>query len=99
MIYLTAVGSTGGTAGTRRAELEHDRVKHCLRPARAAPTALRERASDHVPGASHPHIDQAITDFEAEVMALQARMRDLGAWSSIRVRRGRHAERIDGTRQ
>jgi hypothetical protein len=61
------------------AELERDRLGRRVRRATVAVAALRDRASEHrrEQGAPPRHLRQAIADFEAQIEAMDARLRDL----------------------
>jgi hypothetical protein len=61
-------------------ELERDRLERRARRVTVAVAVLRERVSRHRPELGTPprHVLQAIADFEAQIEALSARLRDLG---------------------
>jgi hypothetical protein len=60
--------------------LERDRLERRVRRVTVAVAVLRERVSGHRPELGPPpgHLLQAIADFEAQLEALSARLRDLG---------------------
>jgi hypothetical protein len=60
--------------------LERDRLERRVRRVTVAVAVLRERVTGHRPELdTHPrHLLQAIADFEAQIEALSARLRDLG---------------------
>jgi hypothetical protein len=59
--------------------LERDRLERRVRRATVAITALRERATEHRRELGVPprHLRRAIADFEAQIEAMNARLRDL----------------------
>jgi hypothetical protein len=61
-------------------ELERDRLERRVRRVTVAVAVLRERVSAHRPELGRPprHLLRAIADFEAQIEALSARLRDLG---------------------
>jgi hypothetical protein len=64
---------------TLGATLERDRLEHRVSRIAVAVAALRRRATEH-PRETQPapqHIGRAIVDFEAQMAALNARLRDL----------------------
>jgi hypothetical protein len=74
---MSATRSTSThTLGT---ELERNRLEHRASRATVAIAALRRRASEHQREHGEPstHIRQAIADFEAQLAAMNARLRDL----------------------
>jgi hypothetical protein len=77
-------GSTGAArpacTPTLGAELERDRLERRLRRATVAIAALHDRVSGHRPelGTASRRLRQTIADFEAQIEALSARLRDLG---------------------
>lgn len=76
------------------AALERDRLERRLRRMTLAIGMLRQRESENrrLPGAPRRHLGQAIADFEAQVDAMNTRLRDLGAdGRSIQKRRGADA--------
>jgi len=64
---------------TLGAELERERLEHRVGRVTVAIAALRQRASEHQRELVEPptHIRQAIADFEAQLVAMYARLRDL----------------------
>jgi hypothetical protein len=60
-------------------ELERDRLEHRVRRVTVAVAVLRERVSAYRPELGTPprHLRRAITNFEAQIEALNARLRDL----------------------
>jgi hypothetical protein len=81
---------------TLGAELERDRLKHRVTRMTVAIGVLRQRESENrrEPGAPRGHLGQAITDFEGQIEAMNARLRDLGIDTpSIQIRRGAHGHR------
>jgi hypothetical protein len=66
-----------GTAEKLGAKLERDRLTWRARRVTAVIAALRRQAGE--PHARNRHIHQAITEFEAEVAAIHARLSDLAA--------------------
>jgi hypothetical protein len=60
--------------------LECDRLERRARRVTVAVALLRERVSRHRPGLDTPpqHLLHAIADFEAQIEALNGRLRDLG---------------------
>jgi hypothetical protein len=84
------------SAHTLGAELERDRLER--RPTRmtVAIGVLRRRESENrrAPGAPRRHLRQAIADFEAQVEAINTRLRDLTTdGPSIQTQRGADARR------
>jgi hypothetical protein len=68
--------------------LERDRLERRVRRVTVAVAVLRERVSRHRPEPGTPprHLLHAIADFEAQLEALSARLRDLGgrpAWPPV----------------
>jgi hypothetical protein len=65
---------------TLGAELERDRLERRLRWMTVAVDLLRSQASDHHSrsGAIPRSLGLAITDFEAQIATINARLRDLG---------------------
>jgi hypothetical protein len=61
------------------AQLERDRIERRIRRASVAILVLRQRAIEHRRrlGATSPYVLKTIADFEAEIEALDARLRDL----------------------
>jgi len=61
------------------ADLERDRLEHRIRRVTVAITALHQRASEHRAelGTIPRQLGQAIADFEAQIAAINARLRDL----------------------
>jgi hypothetical protein len=61
-------------------ELERDRLERRVRRVTVAVAVLRERVSLHRPEPGTPprHLLHTLADFEAQVEALSARLRDLG---------------------
>jgi hypothetical protein len=64
---------------TLGAELERERLEHRVGRVTVAIAALCLRASEHQRELGEPptHIRQAIADFEAQLAAMNARLRDL----------------------
>lgn len=64
---------------TLGATLERDRLEHRVGRIAVAVAVLRQRASEHWRETGPPaqHIGQAIADFETQIAALTARLRDL----------------------
>jgi hypothetical protein len=60
--------------------LERDRLERRVRRVTVAVAVLRKRVTRHPPelGAPPRHLLRAIADFEAQIDALSARLRDLG---------------------
>jgi hypothetical protein len=77
MAFLT---DTCISAHTLRADLERDRLERRVRRVTVAIAVLRERMSGPRTELGSPprHLPQAIADFEAQIEALSARLRDLG---------------------
>ena len=75
---MSQAGST--TARTLAATLERDRLEHRVSRVVIALAALRERAREHRSelGGAPMHIRKAIADFEAQLTAINTRLRDLG---------------------
>ncbi len=74
---------------TLAATLERDRLERRVSRIAVAVAALRQRASEHQRelGPAPQPIRQAIADFEAQIAALNARLRDLAHdWGSTPVR-------------
>jgi hypothetical protein len=74
---MSATRSTSiRTLGT---ELERNRLEHRASRVTVAIAALRQRAGEHQRELGEPstHIRQAIVDFEAQLAAMNARLRDL----------------------
>jgi hypothetical protein len=65
---------------TLGATLERDRLEHRVGRIAVAVAVLRQRASERRRGTGSPpqHIGQTIADFETQIAALNARLRDLG---------------------
>lgn len=64
---------------TLGSELERDRLEHRVERATIALATLRQRLSEHGRAGQPPrHLRQAIVDFEEQVAAMNARLRDLG---------------------
>jgi hypothetical protein len=61
------------------AALERDRLEHRISRVAVAVAVLRHRASVHRRelGSAPTHIRQAITDFEAQIAAINARLQEL----------------------
>jgi hypothetical protein len=78
---------------TLGSELERDRLELRVRRATVALAALHQRASEHG-RAERParHLRQAIVDFEAQVEAMNARLRDLAP-----ERSSNRAQRVERT--
>jgi hypothetical protein len=76
---LVTATSTPSTY-TLGAELEHDRLESRVSRMRLAVGVLRQRERENRrgPGAPHRHLGQVIADFEAQIDAMNARLRDLG---------------------
>jgi hypothetical protein len=66
-----------GTAEKLGAVLERDRLTRRARRVTAVIAALRQQAGG--PHARNRHVHQAITEFEAEVAAINTRLSDLAA--------------------
>jgi hypothetical protein len=68
------------SAHTLGAELERDRLERRVRRVTVAVAVLRGRVAGHRPELDTPprHLLGAIADFEAQIEALSARLRDLG---------------------
>jgi hypothetical protein len=64
---------------TLGAELERDRLEHRATRMTVAIGVLRQRTTENrrAPGARQRRLGQAIADFEAEIEAINARLRDL----------------------
>jgi hypothetical protein len=64
---------------TLGAELERDRLEHRATRMTVAIGVLRQRTTENRrdPGARQRRLGQAIADFEAEIEAINARLRDL----------------------
>lgn len=77
---------------TLGAALERDRLEHRVRRMTVAVGSLRQHASEHRRELSTPrHVRQSIADFEAQIEAMTARLRDLAperASTQIQRRRG-----------
>jgi GAF domain-containing protein len=81
---------------TLGAELERDRLERRVRRMTVAIGVLRQRASQNrrEPGAPQRHLTQAISDFEAQIEAMDTRLRDLGTdGPSIQIQRGANGHR------
>jgi hypothetical protein len=79
---------------TLGAELERDRLERRVRRMTFAIGVLRQRESKNrrEPDAPRRHLGQAIADFEAQVEAMNTRLRDLGMdGPSIQTQRGADA--------
>jgi hypothetical protein len=75
---------------TLSAELERDRLKCRVSRMTVAIGVLRqrERTNRRGPGAPQRHLGQVIADFEAQIQAMNVRLRDLGVdGPSIQIRR------------
>jgi hypothetical protein len=73
---------------TLGAELERDRLKCRVSRMTVAIGVLRERDNRRRPGAPQRHLGQVIADFESQIRAMNARLRDLGVdGPSILIRR------------
>jgi hypothetical protein len=79
------------SAPTLGAELERDRLERRVRRVTVAVAVLRERVAGHRPELDTPprYLLRAIADFEAQIEALSARLRDLG--------RDRASTQVQGT--
>lgn len=78
-------------AYTLGAELERDRLERRVRRMTAVLGVLRQRQGEkrHEPGAAQRHRNRAIADFEAQIGAMNTRLRDLGTdGPSIQTLRG-----------
>ena len=65
---------------TLGATLERDRLERRVRRMTVAVGSLRRYASDHRREVGAPrHVRQSIVDFEAQIEAMNARLRDLGS--------------------
>lgn len=76
----TAMNSTRATSAyDLSANLERDGLERRLRRVTAVVAALQQRASEHRAelGATPRELGQAIADFEAQITAMNARLRDL----------------------
>jgi hypothetical protein len=81
---------------TLGAELERDRLERRVRRMTVAIGVLRQLESENRRGPRAPrrHLGQAIADFEAQIEAMNTRLRDLGIdGPSIQIRRGADAHR------
>jgi hypothetical protein len=81
---------------TLGAELERDRLERRVRRMTIAIGVLRQRERENRrgPRASRRHLGQAIADFEAQIEAMNTRLRDLGIdGPSIQIRRGADGHR------
>jgi hypothetical protein len=65
------------SAHTLGAELERERLEHRVGRVTVAIAALRQRASERELAEPPTQIRQAIADFEAQLAAMYARLRDL----------------------
>jgi hypothetical protein len=65
---------------TLGAELERDRLECRVRRMTVAIGVLRQRERENRPrpGAPRRHLGQVIADFEAQIQAMNTRLRDLG---------------------
>jgi hypothetical protein len=65
---------------TLGAALERDRLEHRVNRVAVVIAALRQHETDHRRQLAEPprHIRRAIADFEAQIAAMNARLRDLG---------------------
>jgi hypothetical protein len=65
---------------TLGAQLERDRLERRVRRMTVAIGVLRQRESENrrEPRAPHRHLGQAIADFEAQIDAMNSRLRALG---------------------
>ena len=70
---------------TLGAKLERDRLTHRARRLTSVIAVLRQQAGD--PHGRNQHIQQAITEFEAEVAATNARLNDLAAGTTPALNR------------
>ena len=68
---------------TLRATLERDRIELRIKRMTVTITVLRQLASDRRRGSGEtpPHLRRSIADFEAQIAALTARLRDLSLTS------------------
>jgi len=74
---------------TLAAELERDRLECRVIRMTVAIGVLRGRENRLGPGGPQPHLGQVIADFEAQIQAMNTRLRDLGMdGPSIQTRRG-----------
>jgi hypothetical protein len=75
---------------TLGATLERDRLEHRVSRIGVAVAALRQRASEHRRGLgpAPQHIGKTIADFEAQIAALNARLRDLTHDGRVSVSQG-----------
>jgi hypothetical protein len=81
---------------TLGAELERDRLELRVGRITAALGVLRRRESENRrgPGAPRRRLGQAIADFEAQIEAMKARLRDLDMdGPSIQIQRGADGHR------
>jgi hypothetical protein len=76
---MASFSDTFISAHTLGAELERDRLERRVRRVIVAVAVLRERVSRHRSelGAPPRHLLRAISDFEAQIEALSARLLDL----------------------
>jgi hypothetical protein len=81
MIVSSTDASTVAPMHTLGAELERDRLEHRVGRATVAIAVLRQIAGEHRRelGATPRHLGHAIADFEAQIEAMNARLRDLGS--------------------
>jgi hypothetical protein len=79
MIVSSTDASMAAPMHTLGAELERDRLEHRVGRATVAIAVLRRMAGEHRRelGATPPHLGHAIADFEAQIEAMNARLRDL----------------------
>jgi hypothetical protein len=78
---LLSMSATSPTScRTLGAELERDRLECRVRRMTVAIDVLRqgERENRRGRGARRRHLDRAIADFEAQIQAMNTRLRDLG---------------------
>jgi hypothetical protein len=76
---------------TLGAALERDRLERRVRRMTVAIGVLRQRETQNrrEPGAARRYLGQAIADFEAQIEAMNTRLRDLGIdGPSIQIQRG-----------
>jgi hypothetical protein len=66
------------SAYTLGAELERDRLNCRVSRMTVAIGVLRERENRRWSGAPHRHLGRVIADFEAQIQAMNLRLRDLG---------------------
>ena len=79
MIVPSSDASPAARPRTLGAELERDRLKHRVGRVTAAVSVLNRLAGEHRRelGAPPRHLRRAIADFEAQIEAMTARLRDL----------------------